>query len=630
VEIANSVAAAGAGLPRELLIEAKKSGFSDVQIADMTGQTEAALREERTNLGIVPRVKQIDTLASEYPAQTNYLYLTYNGDADDIPAGTESVIVLGSGPYRIGSSVEFDWCCVNTVNALRQHGYKTVIINCNPETVSTDYNECDRLYFEELSLETVLDICGKEDPSGVIVSMGGQVPNNLALSLWNAGVPVLGTAPSSIDRAEDRHKFSALLDQLEIEQPQWKEVSSVEEARVFAATVGYPVIVRPSYVLSGSAMSVASNDQELVRFLAKASRVSPRHPVVLSKFIENAKELEIDAVACSGKLVVSAISEHVENAGVHSGDATIVLPPQRTYLETIRRIRNITEKIASSLAINGPFNIQFIAKDNEVQVIECNLRASRSFPFVSKILDVNFVEIATRVLMGHKVSVFSATILDLDHVGVKAPQFSFLRLEGADPTLGVEMASTGEVGCLGADFDEAFLKALLSVGYRMPTRSVLLSTGPIVSKAQFIESARTLEKLGLRIYATSGTAEFLRSNGVDATTLYWPLEGKHPNVMDQLANGSLDLVVNIPKNSQQEELTNDYLIRRRAVDFGVPLITNIQLAEQFVRAISRKKAADLEIRSWKEYRRLANTPEPPVLTAEPPLAATLKIGLGRP
>jgi carbamoyl-phosphate synthase large subunit len=554
-------------------------------------------------------VKQIDTLASEYPAQTNYLYLTYNGAEDDVETGGESVVVLGSGPYRIGSSVEFDWCCVNTVYALRQNGYKTVVVNCNPETVSTDYNECDRLYFEELSLETVLAICGKEDPSGVVVSMGGQVPNNLAVPLWDAGIPVLGTAPASIDRAEDRHKFSALLDQLKIEQPEWKEVSSVDDARAFAATVGYPVIVRPSYVLSGSAMSVASNDEELVRFLAKASRVSPRHPVVLSKFIENAKELEIDAVASNGKLVVSAISEHVENAGVHSGDATLVLPPQRTYLETMRRIRRITEKIAAGLEINGPFNIQFIAKDNDVKVIECNLRASRSFPFVSKILDINFVEIATRVIMGHDVPAFNGTILDLDHVGVKAPQFSFLRLEGADPTLGVEMASTGEVGCLGADFDEAFLKALLSVGYRLPVRSVLLSTGPITAKAQFLESARTLQELGIRIFATSGTAEFLRSNQVDATTLFWPLEQRQPNIMDYLSNGSIDLVVNIPKNDQREELTNDYLIRRRAVDFGVPLMTNTQLAEQFVRAIARKRPSDLEIKSWKEYRRIVRKNE---------------------
>jgi carbamoyl-phosphate synthase large subunit len=611
VDTAGAIESAGKNLSRELLLEAKQTGFSDVQLAGLTGCSEQDVRGLRHSMAIVPCVKQIDTLASEYPAQTNYLYLTYNGDEDDVPSGGESVIVLGSGPYRIGSSVEFDWCCVNAVYALRQHGYKTVVVNCNPETVSTDYNECDRLYFEELNLETVLAICGKEDPSGVIVSMGGQVPNNLAVSLWDAGVPVLGTSPVSIDRAEDRHKFSALLDQLNIEQPEWKEVASIEEARAFAAIVGYPVLVRPSYVLSGSAMSVASNDDELRRFLAKASLVSPRHPVVLSKFIENAKELEMDAVARHGKLIVTAISEHVENAGVHSGDATLVLPPQRTYLETMRRIRKITEKIAVGLEINGPFNIQFIAKDNDVKVIECNLRASRSFPFVSKILDVNFVEIATRVLMGHDVPVFGGANLDLDYVGVKAPQFSFLRLEGADPTLGVEMASTGEVGCLGADFDEAFLKALLSVGYRMPVRSILLSTGPIVSKAQFIESARTLQQMGVKIYATEGTAEFLRVNDVDATTLYWPLEDRQPNVMEYLSNGSLDLVVNIPKSSQEEELTNDYRIRRGAVDFGIPLITNIQLAEHFVRAIARRKREDLEIRSWREYRRLGKEIVPP-------------------
>jgi carbamoyl-phosphate synthase large subunit len=611
VEIADAIKSDALTLSSELLHKAKTFGFSDAQLAAMTDRSEAAVRDLRMKWGIIPRVKQIDTLASEYPAQTNYLYLTYNGDADDVQADGESVIVLGSGPYRIGSSVEFDWCCVNTVQALRRHGYKTSVINCNPETVSTDYNECDRLYFEELNLETVLAICSKEDPAGVIVSMGGQVPNNLAVSLWDAGVPVLGTAPASIDRAEDRHKFSALLDHLEIEQPEWKELSSLDEAKSFANRVGYPVIVRPSYVLSGSAMSVASSDEELTGFLAKASMVSPRHPVVLSKFVENAKELEIDAVACDGKLVVSAISEHIENAGVHSGDATIVLPPQRTYLETMRRIRRITEKIAAGLAINGPFNIQFIAKDNDVKVIECNLRASRSFPFVSKILDVNFVEIAMRVIMGDEVHAFNGTVLDLAHVGVKAPQFSFLRLEGADPTVGVEMASTGEVGCLGSDFDEAFLKALLSVGYRIPVQSVLLSTGPVLSKAQFIESARVLAGLGVRIYATSGTAEFLRTNGIDTTTLYWPLDRNHPNVMDYIEGRLLDLVVNIPKSSQQEELTNDYLIRRRAVDFGIPLITNIQLAEQFVRAISRKRAEDLEIRSWREYAERARRGDDP-------------------
>jgi carbamoyl-phosphate synthase large subunit len=593
-------------LSREVLLQAKQLGFSDGQIAELTGGEETDIRLTRERLGIFPRVKQIDTLAAEYPAQTNYLYLTYNGGEDDFAGGDgQSVIVLGSGPYRIGSSVEFDWCSVNAVHALRQLGYRTAVVNCNPETVSTDYNECDRLYFDELSLETLLAICTKENPHGVIVSMGGQVSNNLSLPLCEAGVRVLGTSASSIDRAEDRHKFSALLDRLGIAQPEWDEVSSVDEAKAFARRVAYPVLVRPSYVLSGSAMSIASNDEELVRFLAKAADVSPRHPVVLSKFIENAKELEIDAVAKNGKLIISAISEHVENAGVHSGDATLVLPPQRTYLETMRRIRKITEKIAAALAIDGPFNIQFIAKDNGVKVIECNLRASRSFPFVSKILDVNLVDIAIRVMMGHHAPVFNGSILDLDYVGVKAPQFSFLRLEGADPTLGVEMASTGEVGCLGGDFEEAFLKALLSVGYRLPIRSVLLSTGPILAKAQFLESARTLYDLGVRIYATPGTGEFLRENQIETETLFWPLENKQPNINEQLSKGNIDLIVNIPKNTEREELTNDYLIRRRAVDFGIPLITNIQLAEQFVRAIARKSITDLEIKSWTEYRRVA-------------------------
>jgi carbamoyl-phosphate synthase large subunit len=611
VETADRLSVAGNAMQNELLLEAKQLGFSDAQIAEITHGTETEIRAMREHLGITPRVKQIDTLAAEYPAQTNYLYLTYNGTEDDVSAaGGQSVVVLGSGPYRIGSSVEFDWCSVNAAHALRDFGYKTAIVNCNPETVSTDYNECDRLYFEELSLECVLSICSRERPLGVVVSMGGQVSNNLAMPLWESGVPVLGTSPLSIDRAEDRHKFSALLDHLNIAQPEWDEVSSVEAARGFAERVSYPVLVRPSYVLSGSAMSVASNDDELVRFLAKAADVSPRHPVVLSKFIENAKELEIDAVASNGELVISAISEHVENAGVHSGDATLVLPPQRTYLETMRRIRKITGKIASALAIDGPFNIQFIAKDNEVKVIECNLRASRSFPFVSKILDVNLVDIATRVMMGDHVPRFNGSILDLDYVGVKAPQFSFLRLDGADPTLGVEMASTGEVGCLGGDFEEAFLKALLSVGYRLPIRSVVLSTGPIVAKAQFLESARTLHELGIRVYATRGTAEFLHANQIDAETLFWPLEQKQPNIMDLLSSKSIDLVVNIPKNTLREELTNDYLIRRRAVDFGIPLLTDIHLAEQFVRAIARKKPADLQIKSWREYRRLAPEDQP--------------------
>ena len=592
---------ANKGSLKESLREAKKAGFADRQIAGILGLDETQVREQRKKWGIVPRVKQIDTLAAEYPAETNYLYLTYNGEEDDIAKGSaNSVIVLGSGAYRIGSSVEFDWCCVNTVQTLRRLGYNTVMINYNPETVSTDYNECDKLYFDEISLETVLEIYGIEKPIGIIISMGGQIPNNLALQIHEAGLTVLGTSPVSIDTAEDRYKFSQLLDQLGIEQPEWKELVRLDEATTFAKRVGYPVLVRPSYVLSGAAMSVASNDAELVNFLEKATEVSPKHPVIMSKFLENAKELEFDAVACRGELIVSAITEHVENAGVHSGDATLVLPPQRTYLETMRRTSKVAEKIARALKIHGPFNIQFIAQNNDVKVIECNLRASRSFPFVSKILKVNFIDSAARVMMGDTVSkVYGA--LNVDYVGVKAPQFSFMRLDGADPTLGVEMASTGEVACLGDDFEEAFLKALVSVGYHLPVRNILLSTGPVEAKAAFLDSARKLQDLGIQLYATFGTAEFLRVHGIEATVLHWPLQKESPNALDYLRERKLDLVVNIPKNYQEEELTNDYIIRREAVNFGIPLITNIQLAQRFVDSIFRKDLRDLEIKSWSEY-----------------------------
>jgi carbamoyl-phosphate synthase large subunit len=589
--------------PKRVLLEAKQSGFADRQIAMLTGSLEAEVRRAREKFGIAPCVKQIDTLAAEYPARTNYLYLTYSGSENDVDfEGPKSVIVLGSGAYRIGSSVEFDWCCVNAVQALKKLQYRTIVINYNPETVSTDYNECDRLYFDELSLESVLEICKKENPVGVIIAMGGQIPNNLAMQFHENGLNVLGTSPLSIDTAENRQKFSQLLDQLGVEQPAWKELSTLQDAVTFAHGIGYPVLVRPSYVLSGAAMSVASNDSELVRFLQKATDVSQKHPVVISKFEENAKELEIDGVAASGELVASAISEHVENAGVHSGDATLVLPPQRTYLETMRRIRKITGKITQSLDINGPFNIQFIAKGNEVKVIECNLRASRSFPFVSKILKMNFIDLATQVIMGQPVSQISEFRLGADYVGVKAPQFSFMRLEGADPTLGVEMASTGEVACLGDDFEEAFLKALLSVGYHLPVHSILLSTGPIEAKAAFLKSAKTLSDLGVKLYATRGTADFLRSGGVESQVLHWPLEGADPDVKDYLVRGKIDLVINIPKNFQEEELTNDYIIRRLAVDFGIPLITNSQLAQRFVEAISRRQIKDLEIKSWGEYK----------------------------
>jgi carbamoyl-phosphate synthase large subunit len=601
---------AGGSCSRELLAEAKQQGFGDRQIANLVGAPESDIRVAREAYGLRPFVKQIDTLAAEYPAQTNYLYLTYNGQEDDIPFGDEkSVMVLGSGAYCVGSSVEFDWCSVNAAVTLRKLGYNAIIVNYNPETVSTDYNEADKLYFDELSLETVLAIYRREKPIGIIVSMGGQIPNNLAMPLHEAGVKILGTSPTHIDTAENRHKFSQLLDKLGVEQPDWRELLTVDSAMAFAAGVGYPVLVRPSYVLSGAAMGVASNETELVTFLSKANEVSPKHPVVMSKFVENAKEFELDGIARRGELLVSAISEHVENAGVHSGDATLVLPPQRTYLETMRRIKKIARKIAAALELNGPFNIQFIAKGNEVKVIECNVRASRSFPFASKVLRVNFIDLATKIIMGHPVPELDGTtgrgvngfLSDLEYVGVKAPQFSFTRLDGADPTLGVEMASTGEVACLCDDFDGAFLKALLAVGYRLPVRNVLLSTGPVQAKAAFLESARMLSDLGLRLYATRGTAEFLSANGIETTMLHWPLEDKNPGVIQYLTEKRIDLVINIPKNYQKEELTNDYIIRRRTVDFGIPLITDIQLAQRFVEALTRKSLEDLQIMSWDEY-----------------------------
>jgi carbamoyl-phosphate synthase large subunit len=608
------------GLSDELLREAKQAGFSDSVIGTLHGASSEQIKQKREEAGIVPCVKQIDTLAGEYPAQTNYLYLTYHGSEDDVAAGglDNAVLVLGSGAYRIGSSVEFDWCAVNSVQALRRMGYQTIMVNHNPETVSTDYNECDRLYFDEISLETVLEICRRDKPLGVIVSVGGQVPNNLAMQLAAAGVRLLGTPAESIDRAEDRHKFSRLLDQLGVVQPLWKELVKESDAVEFARSAGYPVLVRPSYVLSGAAMGVASNDAELERFLKRATKVSPLHPVVISKFLENARELELDAVASYGELIVSAVSEHVENAGVHSGDATLVLPPQRTYLETVRRIRRISSRIAAALKIHGPFNIQFLAKGNEVSVIECNLRASRSFPFVSKVLRINFIDIATEVMMGRPVPVHGGSVMDLNYVGVKAPQFSFTRLEGADPVLGVEMASTGEVGCLGDDFEEAFLKALLSVGFRLPVKSVLLSTGPIEDKAAFLERARTLLDMGVKLFATTGTAAFLGANGVPAEVLHWPSEARSPNALDYLSRRKIDLVINIPKNSGEEELTNDYLIRRKAADFGIPLITNLQLAQRLVEALSKKSLAELQIKSWQEYAPAERTPARSAFPAEQP------------
>ncbi len=593
---------AGGVCPKGILHDAKKAGFSGAQIAKILGTTESDVRAMRRNYGLSPVVKQIDTLAAEYPAHTNFLYLTYNGSADDLSAsGKKTVIVLGSGVYRIGSSVEFDWCCVNAVMTLKQLGYHTVMINYNPETVSTDYDECDRLYFEELRFETIAEIYEKENALGLIIAMGGQTPNNLALKLHQAGMKILGTSPEMIDRAEDRHKFSSLLDELGIDQPVWQELSSIAEAKAFAQKAGYPVLVRPSYVLSGSAMSVAVNDTELVKFLDKATAISAEHPVVISKFIENAKEIEFDGVAQNGEVLVYAISEHVENAGVHSGDATLVLPPQFAPLETIRRIRLISKKIAAALEISGPFNIQFIACDNDVKVIECNLRASRSFPFVSKVYRVNFIELATRVIMGAPMQKIDRSFMELEYVGVKAPQFSFTRLQGADPTLGVEMSSTGEVGCLGDDFGEAFLKAMLSVGYKLPIRSVLLSTGPLEGKAEFVASAKALQNSGVRLYATRGTAEFMRQYGIETEVLNWPMEKESPNVLEYLTERKIDLVINIPKNYQEEELTNDYLIRRKAVDFAIPLIAELHLAKRFAETIVSKSVEDLQIKSWDEY-----------------------------
>jgi carbamoyl-phosphate synthase large subunit len=590
------------GLDFELVLEAKQLGFSDTQIGVAVEADEEEVRKLRHELGLHPSVKQIDTLAAEYPAATNYLYLSYNGFEDDVDYGQEgAVVMLGPGAYRIGSSVEFDWCCVNAVRTLRDLGYRTIMVNHNPETVSTDYDECDRLYFDELSFEAVSEIYAKESPLGIILSMGGQVPNNLAMPCFNAGMRVLGTSPRSIDRAENRHSFSSLLEKLGVPQPPWQELSSIEDTHAFAAEHGYPVIVRPSYVLSGAAMAVAGNDEELDIFLGKAVDISPDQPVVVSKFVENAKEIDIDAVARDGELVCWAVSEHVENAGVHSGDATLVLPPQRTDLETMRGIRVITTQIASSMNITGPFNIQFLAKDNRVMVIECNLRASRSFPFVSKVLKRNFIDAATRVMMGRPVDMDDRSYLDLDYVGVKAPHFSFTRLEGADPTLGVEMASTGEVACLGWDFEEAFLKALISVGFRFPIERALLSTGPIESKVAFQDSARRMVKMGIELFATQGTADFLAGKGIETKVLRWPLDGGSPNAVDYLKEGKIDLVINIPKHFQKEELTNDYIIRRTAVDFGVPLITNRQLAERLTEALERVPIEDLKVRSWRTY-----------------------------
>ncbi|MDR2446689.1 MAG: carbamoyl-phosphate synthase (glutamine-hydrolyzing) large subunit [Treponema sp.] len=592
-----------ADCPPALLLRAKQLGFSDVRIGQLIGASEAGVRALREAYGVRPAVKQIDTLAAEYPAKTNYLYLTYagGGAVDDVQPSGQGVMALGSGAYRIGSSVEFDWCCVNAVHTARKLGRRSIMVNCNPETVSTDYDVCDRLYFEELTLERVLDIYEHERPDGVILSMGGQIPNNLAIDLYNAGVVIYGTTPQSIDKAEDRNKFSALLDTLGIEQPEWKELTDLASAKRFAEEVSYPVLIRPSYVLSGAAMNVAWDDASLEKFLGMAADVSAEHPVVISKFVENSKEIEIDAVARRGEILFHAITEHIENAGVHSGDATVVLPAQRLYIETIRKVKKISSQIARKLNITGPFNIQFLAQRNRVRVIECNLRASRSFPFCSKVCRVNMIELAVRAMLDEPIPQALPSSLDLEWVGVKAAQFSFSRLHGADPISGVEMASTGEVGCIGEDLHDAFLKALLSVGYRLPQKRILLSTGPMEAKMDFLDSAKKLSEMGYELYASRGTAKYLNSNSVPATRLHWPLEGKEPNIADYIRRREIDMIINIPKNNQATELKNDYIIRRMAVDFDIPLFTNIKAAREFVDALAYKKAKGLEIKAWEAY-----------------------------
>ena len=595
-----------------LLRKAKRQGFSDFQIARAVGwETEiggeaAALRirELRKRLGILPMVKQIDTLAAEYPAQTNYLYLTYNGTENDVDYSDDkkSVVVLGSGAYRIGSSVEFDWCGVQALNTIRQAGWRSVMINYNPETVSTDYDICHRLYFDELTFERVLDIVELENPHGVIVSTGGQIPNNLALRLDAQGVRILGTSAASIDRAEDRDKFSAMLDAIGVDQPEWRALTSLEDIQEFVQEVGFPVLVRPSYVLSGAAMNVCSNNEELERFLALAANVSKQHPVVVSRFIEHAKEVEMDAVAKEGEIIAYAISEHIEYAGVHSGDATIQFPPQKLYVETIRRIKRISRRIAKELNISGPFNIQFLARDNDIKVIECNLRASRSFPFVSKVLKLNLIELATRIMLGMEVQKPDKSLFDLDYVGIKASQFSFNRLQHADPVLGVDMASTGEVGCLGQDTSCALLKAMLSVGYRIPQKGILLSTGDSKQKVDMLEAARMLQQRGFTLYATGGTSAFLEENGVKTVRVYWPIEEGTPQALDLLHRKEIDMVVNIPKNLSSRELSNGYRIRRASIDLNIPLITNARLASAFIGAFCSMKVEDLAIQSWSEYQ----------------------------
>ena len=596
----------------DLLRKAKIQGFSDFQIArallkDKMEDTDKAtlqVRQDRKYRGIVPVVKLIDTLAAEYPAQTNYLYLTYSGTENDVDylGDGRSIVVLGSGAYRIGSSVEFDWCGVQALNTIRKEGWRSVMINYNPETVSTDYDMCDRLYFDELTFERVMDILELENPHGVIVSTGGQIPNNLAMRLDAQHIHILGTSAKSIDNAEDREKFSAMLDRIGVDQPRWKELSSMDDINQFVEEVGFPVLVRPSYVLSGAAMNVCSNQEELVRFLELAANVSKKHPVVVSQFIEQCKEVEMDAVAQNGEIIMYAISEHIEFAGVHSGDATIQFPAQKLYVETVRRIKKISKQIAKELNISGPFNIQYLAKGNEIKVIECNLRASRSFPFVSKVLKINFIELATRVMLGLPVEKPNKNEFDLDYVGIKASQFSFNRLQKADPVLGVDMASTGEVGCIGDDVSEAILKSMLSVGQRIPEKNILLSTGTAKQKVAMLDAARLLAKKGYNLYATGGTHRFFAENGIPSTLVYWPSETeKEPQALTLLHEKKIDMVVNIPRDLSAGELDNGYKIRRAAIDLNIPLITNARLASAFINAFCTLSMDDIQIKSWQEY-----------------------------
>ena len=600
-------------LDKQLLREAKVYGFTDFQIARAVGLEEECpnmhkammlVRRLRKGFGILPVVKQIDTLAAEYPAQTNYLYVTYAGVASDVTFSNDrkSVIVLGSGAYRIGSSVEFDWCGVQALNTIRRHGYRSVMINYNPETVSTDYDMCDRLYFDELTFERVMDIIDAETPHGVIVSTGGQIPNNLAMYLDEENVPILGTAAKDIDNAEDRAKFSSMLTENGINQPEWSALTSMEDIDKFVDRVGFPVLVRPSYVLSGAAMNVCSNKDELTRFLQLAANVSEDHPVVVSKFIENAKEIEMDAVAKDGEIMAYAISEHIEFAGVHSGDATIQFPPQKLYVETVRRIKRISRQIAKKLHINGPFNIQYMARENDILVIECNLRASRSFPFVSKVLKLNFIDLATKIMLGVPVEKPNKNLFDLDYVGIKASQFSFNRLQKADPVLGVDMSSTGEVGCLGDDSATALLKSMLSVGQRIPKKTILLSTGGAKQKAEMLDAAKTLKQHGYELFATVGTSKYLTENGIENTLVYMPSDKEHsPQALDLLHEKKIDMVVNMPKDLTPRELTNGYKIRRAAIDLNIPLITNSRLASAFINAFCNVSLDDIDIKAWGEY-----------------------------